>query len=131
MSQENVEIVRASFDAWNAGDMDAYRDLYDAHAVLRTPEGWPEPGPYFGREAVIRELGHMRSAWATNSAEVIGDFIDVADRVAVRSILHGVGQGPKADLELTTLFTVRKGKILALEVFWHHAEVLHFLGLEE
>ena len=74
MSQENVEVVRASFAPWNTGDMDAYQDLYDPHAVLRTLEGWPEPGPYFGREAVMRELGRMRSAWATDSAEVIRRF---------------------------------------------------------
>ena len=56
MSQENVEIVRAAFEAWNAGDMDAFRDVYDPDAILRIPEGWPEPGPYVVREAVMREL---------------------------------------------------------------------------
>jgi len=131
MSRENVEIVRASFAPWNAGDMNAYQDLYDPHAVLRTPEGWPEPGPYFGREAVMRELEHMRSAWDTNSAEVISDFIHVGDRVAVRFILRGVGQGPRVAQEMTALFTVRNGKILALEAFWDHAEALGCLGLEE
>ena len=29
MSQENVEIVRAVFAAWNAGDMEAIRDRCD------------------------------------------------------------------------------------------------------
>ena len=28
MSQENVEVVKASFEAWNAEDMDALRELY-------------------------------------------------------------------------------------------------------
>ena len=56
MSQENVEIMRAYFEAWNAGDMDAVRQLYDPDAILRMPEGWPEPGPYVGGEAVWREL---------------------------------------------------------------------------
>ena len=130
MSQDNVEIVRASFAPWNAGDMDAYQDLYDPHAVLCTLEGWPEPGPYFGREAVMRELGRMRSAWATDSAEVISDFIHVGDRVAVRFMLRAAGQGPGVAQEMTALFTVRKGKILALELFWDHAEALGFLGLE-
>jgi hypothetical protein len=32
---------------------------------------------------------------------------------------------------MTALFTVRKDKILALEVFWDHAEALGFLGLED
>jgi ketosteroid isomerase-like protein len=56
MSQENVEIVRASYEVWNAGDMDAYRDPYDPDAVVRPPDGWPEPVPYFGREASMRWL---------------------------------------------------------------------------
>ena len=29
MSQENVEMVRAAFEAWNAGDMDAFSEMYD------------------------------------------------------------------------------------------------------
>jgi ketosteroid isomerase-like protein len=33
MSHENVEIARASFEAWNAGDMDALRELYDPNAI--------------------------------------------------------------------------------------------------
>ena len=56
MSQENVEIVRAAFEAWNAGDMDALRELYDPDVIVRTPEGWPEPGPFVGREAVMRQF---------------------------------------------------------------------------
>jgi ketosteroid isomerase-like protein len=35
MSQENVEIVRAVFAAWNAGDMDALRELYDPDVPCR------------------------------------------------------------------------------------------------
>ena len=39
MSQENVEIVKAAFEAWNAGDMDALRDLCDPHVIVRPAEG--------------------------------------------------------------------------------------------
>ena len=52
MSQENVEIVRRLYEAWNAGDMDALRESYNPGIILRTLEGWPEPGPFVGREAV-------------------------------------------------------------------------------
>ena len=54
MSQENVEVVRAAFEAWNAGDMDAFREMYDPDAIVRMLEDWPEPGPFVGREAVMR-----------------------------------------------------------------------------
>ena len=33
MSQENVEVVRASLQAWNAEDMDALRELYHPDAI--------------------------------------------------------------------------------------------------
>jgi ketosteroid isomerase-like protein len=33
MSRENVEIVRAAYEAWNAGDMGALRELYDPDAI--------------------------------------------------------------------------------------------------
>jgi ketosteroid isomerase-like protein len=63
MSQENVELVRGGFEAWNAGDMNVLRDLFHPDAVLRMPEGWPEPGPYVGREAIMRQFDQMRETW--------------------------------------------------------------------
>ena len=131
MSQENVEIVRAGNEAWNAGDMDALRELYDPDVILRMAEGWPEPGPYVGRDAVIRQWERQREAWDAQTLESISDFGHAGDRVAVRHVWHGTGHGPQADIEVTALNTVRKGKILAIEFFWHHAEALEALGLSE
>ena len=59
------------------------------------------------------------------------DFIDAADRVVVRFIWHGAGHGPEASLEMTSVFTVRKGRVLFQEFFWDHAEVLETMGLSE
>lgn len=68
MSQENVEIVRGGFAAWNAGDMDALGQVLADDVVLRLPEGWPEPGPYLGRKAAMRQSRRtarhsMRIGW--------------------------------------------------------------------
>jgi ketosteroid isomerase-like protein len=38
MSQENVEIVRAMFEAYSAGEMDAFRELHDPDVIGRMPE---------------------------------------------------------------------------------------------
>ena len=35
MSRENVEIDQATFKAWNAGDMDALRELYGPDIIMR------------------------------------------------------------------------------------------------
>ena len=131
MSQENVEIVRAGFEAWNAGDLDAVRDLFHSDVVLRPPEGWPEPGPFIGRAAVIRGFEQLREAWDNVSHEPVTDFIDIGDRVVVRSTLRGMGQGPEFHQESTLVFTVRKGRVLGLEFFWDHGEALKAVGLAE
>jgi ketosteroid isomerase-like protein len=131
MSQENVEVIKAAYEAWNTGDMDAFRELYDPDVIMRPPERWPEPGPFVGREALMRQFGQLREVWDADALEVTGDFIEVADRVVVRQIWRGAGYGPGADIEMTNVVTMRKGKIVYQEFFWDHAEVLQTLGLSE
>jgi ketosteroid isomerase-like protein len=131
MSQENVEVVRAFFEVWNAGDMRALGDFFDPDAIMRMPEGWPEPGPYVGREAVMRQGEQQRDAWDADALEPISDFIDAADRIVVSINWRGTGFGPEANLEATGVYTVRKGRILSIEHFWDHAEALEAVGLSE
>jgi ketosteroid isomerase-like protein len=131
MSQENVEVVRAVFAAWNAGDMDALREMYDPDVIMRLPEGFTEPGPYVGREAFMRQFEQMRETWDADALELISDFIDAADRVAVRFIWRGAGRGPEFNMEITGVYTVRKGRILVAEYFLDHAEALEAVGLSE
>jgi ketosteroid isomerase-like protein len=107
MSQENVEVVRAGFEAWNAGDMDAYGQLLHPYVLWRPPEGWPERGPFVGREAVMRELKQVRDTWETDAAEPISEPIDAGDKVLVRFYWRLRGQGPDASTEITCLYTVR------------------------
>jgi ketosteroid isomerase-like protein len=132
MSRENVRVVRAVFEAWNARDTDALREFYDPNVMIVTmPEGWPEPGPVVGREAVMRQWKQQRETWDADDLTLVNHSIDVGDRVAVRFIWRGAGRGPEANLELTQVATVRKGRIFLLEFFWDHAEALETLGLSE
>jgi ketosteroid isomerase-like protein len=131
MSQENVEVVRAAFEAWNSGDMDALRETYDPDAiVVRGLEGWPEPGPFIGREAIMQAYEQLREAWNTDAMELLS-VSDSADRVVVRQLWHGAGHGPEARIEFSQVFTLRKGKVFLLEYFWNHAEALEAVGLSE
>ena len=123
--------MRATFEAWNAGDMDSLRELYHPDAILRMPEGWPEPGPFVGREAVMRHWKQQREAFDADTAEPIGDFIDTADHVLVRFVWRGIGYGPESNMEVTQVITVRKGRVFLLEHFWNHAEALEAVGLSE
>ena len=131
MSQENVAVMQAAFRAWNAGDMDALREMLDPDVILRMPEGWPEQGPFVGRKATMRQWNQMRDTWDADAFEMLSDFLDVGDRVAVRFAWRGAGRGPEAHVEVTGIYTVHKGRVLAIDHLWDHAEALKAVGLAE
>lgn len=129
--QENVKHVRAVFDAWNTGNMNALRELYDPAIVVRYAEDWPEGSePTMGREAVIRQWEQQRAAFDTDTLEPI-EFVDAGDRVVVRQRWSAEGRGPDLNIEVSTVNTFRKGKMILLEFFWDHAEALEAVGLSE
>jgi ketosteroid isomerase-like protein len=127
----NAEVIRALFEAWNARDMDGVRALYHPDVIVRPTLDWPEPGPFIGRDAFMRQWEQMRDVWNADDLVLIHHSIDVGDRVAVRFVWRGAGQGPESDMEMTGVHTVRSGRIFGQEFFWDHAEALDTLGLEE
>jgi ketosteroid isomerase-like protein len=131
MSEENVEVIRAIHEAWNAGDMDAVREMLDPDVIVQTVGDWPESGPYVGREAVMRFYKQLRDPWDADTLEATSDFLHAADRVVVRYVWRGVGHGPASDMEFTVVWSVRKGKVRSMEFFWDHAEALEAAGLSE
>ena len=131
MSQESVDVLRAFFAAWNAGDMDTLRELHDPSVIMHAPEGWLEPGPEIGRDAVMRQFERLRAAWDADSVGPIGDFIDAGDRALVRLAWRTAGRGPESRMEVTHVATVRDGRIVLNEYFWNQDEALKAVGLEE
>ena len=71
---------------------------YDPNVIVRMPDDWPDPGPFMGRDAVMRQVKQLRDTWDADTLELISDFIDVGDRVAVR-----MSGGPKAVARSRTL----------------------------
>ena len=131
MSEENVELVRASIEAFNARDMDTVREMLDPAVVIaRDLPGWPEPGPIAGREAVMRSWQGILDVFPEATVELTS-VTNVGDRVVARQVARGKGKGPEAIAEYTVISTLRNGRTLILEYFWDHAEALASLGLSE
>jgi ketosteroid isomerase-like protein len=132
MSQENVEVLLRGLNAYNAGDLAAMREMYDPAAVMHHLEGWPEAGPSVGRDAVVRSLEDLHETWTSrDSLELIGEPIDVGNRVLVRAVWHVSGVIPDQTMGFSVIFTFRKGKVIAQEYFWNHDEALEAAGLSE
>ena len=130
MSQENVEVVRSALAASNAKDIDALREAHDPNTIFKPVEGWPESGPFVGREAVMAFFDQLWEAWDTDAFESTS-LIDAHDRVVARVVWRGAFQGTESQMEFSGVYTLRKGRIVYTEIFWDHAEALEAVGLSE
>jgi ketosteroid isomerase-like protein len=131
VSQENVEIVRRAIEAWNARDVESSRERLDPDVVMRMPEGFPESGPFVGREAVLRWILDALEPFDEFVLEPTSDFIDVGDRVVVRYRSHGRGRGPNVSFEFTEVATFWDGRVTYIQFYRDHHEALKAMGLEE
>ena len=131
MSEESLAVVLEVFDAWNAGDMERVGVLCDPDAIVLAPPGWPEPGPFVGREAIMRQFTQLRESFDSDTMEQVGEFQTAGDRVLVRLAWNAAGHGPALRIEWTFVYTVRNGHICGLEYFPDHHEALGAVGLSD
>ena len=131
MSRENVEIAQAAFAAWNLGDMDALRELYDPDAIARPLENSLDQGLAVGRDAILRQFERTREALDHDVLEPVTEFTAIADHVVVRYLWQGTGHGPDMNMDMTLIYTIRRGRIFEVEFFWDYAEALEAVGLRE
>jgi steroid delta-isomerase-like uncharacterized protein len=85
----NVEIVRAGFEALNAGDLDACIELARPDLIINLAE---LPEPLHGRDRWREGAATFRRAFPDLHAE-IEDIFASGDRVAVRLRMQGTHEG--------------------------------------
>jgi uncharacterized protein len=119
MSEErNVELVRRTFERWNAQDVAGVFELYADDVVMVTAAEWPDAGPFVGREAIERYAQEWLSVWA--SVEIDLDRLEAAgDLVVARGAWdsRGTASGATGRIPFGAVFTVRDGLISRLEWF--------------
>jgi steroid delta-isomerase-like uncharacterized protein len=130
MSQENVEIVRRSFDAWNDGDVDAIRRFYAEDVVVKT--GITEGTTFEGDDPIGRWAAEMRETWAECHYEVERVF-EADDEVVSFYRWIGVGResGVEVARDLTGVHRIRDGKIASERIYLDREEALEAAGLRE
>ena len=134
MSQENVELVKAAIEAYIAGDRERTLDFY-TEDVEGYPDvsRFPEAKPFRGREEYRRFLAEIEEGWEGGASAVIREVFAVGDRVVARMDWGGRGRTSGIDLRssLTSISTIRDGRIVKIEWFFDHAEALEAVGLSE
>jgi ketosteroid isomerase-like protein len=133
MSQENVEIVRRVYEAFNRGDLDAVvADIAPDAVYLPTGTIPGFAGVYQGGEGFRRFLSWLWEEFDEPRIEV-HEIIEVGNQVLVSLTNRGRGKQSGADVSwhLWQVGTVRDGKVVRAQGFTSRAEALESVGLSE
>jgi ketosteroid isomerase-like protein len=135
MSQENVEIARAAFEAWNAGELQAVLSHFHPELVYHPRADEPDPSPHVGRDAYERLVYGFVDSSSEVTLEVL-ELIDAGDHLIASTLLHGLlrGQGSaSAGVSDTYVFAykLRDGLIVEGWEYRTKQEALEAVGLPE
>jgi len=131
MSQENVEIVRAAFEAWSRGDLDAWLAEADPEIEWFVLPDAPDPGPHRGRHVILERAALWRDMLALRG-EVL-EYIDAGEYVIMPVRMRGWPPGSDAEVVLDEVYVskFRDGKVVELREYRTKAEALEAVGLSE
>jgi uncharacterized protein len=133
MSQENVEIVRRGYRAWNRRDFDPILELVDPEIEWTFVDVRP-PGVdavYRGQEGVRRFWETFTEPWQQITIEV-EELRDSGDFVVGFIRFRAVGRdGLKVDAPFVHVFTFRGSRVIRFEGFVDRKEALEAAGLSE
>jgi ketosteroid isomerase-like protein len=135
MSQEDVDVVLASFEAYNAGDLHRMMGFYASDvAVFPDPGVFPESAPLHGLSEWRAWVKEIATAWENPPRYITTEVLDLGNgRVLRRGDWGGVGatSGIEMFSSITGVFTVREGLISRTEYFFDHDKALKAAGLAE
>jgi ketosteroid isomerase-like protein len=129
MSLKNVEIVRGVYDGWIRGDFTG-GEVFDPEVefVMRD---WPEGSRTRGLEAMAQAWQAALSAWDDFRA-VPGEVHDAGEQVVVVTHVtaRGKGSGIETSASTATLWTLERGSVVRLELYWDSAKAFEAAGIE-
>ncbi len=133
MSEENVELIRRSYDAFNRRDLALMLKLihFDFELDFSNSLG-PEKGVYPGEEGIRRLFEPYWDAFESISIEP-EEFIGTGD--VMIAIVHSRGRGRGSGIEVDArgphVWTLRDGKVVGFTLYQELDEALEATGLSK
>jgi ketosteroid isomerase-like protein len=133
VSKDNIAVVLEGIRLFEAFDFDGMARLWHADVRITGPEGWPERGPFEGRDAVAGQFRRLAADWGKQS---ISDVDVVADRagwvvLTFRWEVQGVRSGVATATQMAAAYRVKDGRISEGHFRWKREEALEAAGLRE
>jgi ketosteroid isomerase-like protein len=119
MLAANQELIRSSYEAMAGGDRKGVMlELIDPDIVVRDRPEAPDPRTYHGLDGVSEALASSDESFDDFSLEP-QRWVAVGDHVVIELRMSGRGRGSGVPVEETSahMWTVRNGKLIALQVY--------------
>jgi ketosteroid isomerase-like protein len=126
MSQQNVEIVQSTFDAWERGDTESILDVCDENILVSQPPELPGVPPrQYGHAGVLEAFALWPEYWDDFRVEVLRRF-DFGDHVVVTTEQSGRSKdsGIEVATQFTFLFTLRDRRITEWRIFMREPDAV-------
>jgi ketosteroid isomerase-like protein len=133
MSQQNVELVKAFMDPFEAGDRDAWREYFDRDVVWDTSASkMPAAGIYHGHEGVEGFFREWLGAWDEYRVET-HEYVDAGDAVVhvFRQSGIGRGSGVRTERDFFGVYELSDSKVIRYGLYESRGEALEAVGLSE
>jgi ketosteroid isomerase-like protein len=143
MSQENIEVVRAAYEAagamhWDLESSDRNErtralGLVHPEIVVDATRNVFNPATYIGIEGLRQWQVDTQEVWEEVRTEGL-EFMDAGDRVVVVGRLVGTGKGSGVEVEqpIAQIVTVSDGRVVRMEIgYANRQEALEAVGLSE
>ena len=133
MSQENVDIVRRAFDAFEGGDLSAAYETFSPDLVTYVAPPIPVAGTYQGPEGFLQ----LTLDWAEGFDELVmtgEEFFDAPGDKVVTRVRHrasGAESGVPVETDIWYVWTIREGKTMRADIFNDRSEALEAARLSE
>ncbi|MGH2952004.1 MAG: nuclear transport factor 2 family protein [Solirubrobacterales bacterium] len=132
MSQENVEIVRRTYEAFSRGDLTAMFEYLDHEVVSYTAPPLPDPAEHHGYEGVLTWIGNWTEGFDDFSIDM-DELIDAGDHVIAATRQRGTGAGSGVPVEQRFWFlqALRDNKIVRIGVHGTKAQAFEAAGAQK
>jgi ketosteroid isomerase-like protein len=133
VSQENVEVVRRLFDAFNGGGIDRVIGLvHPEFSAEIPPEISAEPDTYRGHAGIRRYFESFEDVM-TDIRFQPERFWDAGDSVVVAILLSARGKQTGIEVEQRSagVWTIRDGKVIGSRTYLSLSDALAAVGLSD
>ena len=132
MSQENVEIAKAFYDAYNARDSEVLDRLLHPEAKITTLSARGGLGGEWNRGATTQYFEQLDEAWTALRIE-IEEFREVGERVVALGAARGAGTSSHVEVasDFAAVLVVRDSLIVVVDSYSSWKDALDAAGQRE